>query len=208
MRIALVLTMLVALPLALGACGNDDPDPTTVLDRALSRSNLAQFAAGQGEAGQGEREAGMVAVQALGHQDRVLDERRVAAGPRVMSELTQALGSGSGLRKLVDNLAYDGVTTTGGTATDHISGQLDVAGMARALKDAGGDEVGSLAGIDGPPDLEKSLHSADFDLFAGQEDGVIRRLDLTLALDDPDNALPPTRIRFSLTPDVSGNPID
>lgn len=195
LRITLALTVLLALPLAFVACGESDPDPTTVLDRALSRSNLAGFAINEDG-----RDGGIVSVQALGYEDRVLDQRQVAAGPRVMSELRAALGSGSGLRRLVDDLEYEGEAPVEEAATDHISGQLEVAGLARALKEAGGDEVGSLAGLDGSADLEKTLTSAEFDLYAGQDDGVIRRLDLTLALDDPDNALPPTRIRFSLMP--------
>ena len=48
--------------------------------------------------------------------------------------------------------------------------------LARALEEAGGSEVGSLAGVGNEVDLEDSLAAADFDLFAGTEDGTIRKL--------------------------------
>ena len=47
--------------------------------------------------------------------------------------------------------------------------------------------------------LEESLIEAQFDLYAAADGGPFQQLDLTLSLDDRDNALPPTRIRFSLT---------
>lgn len=196
----LVLALLLALPVAIAACGNEDPDPATVLDRALTPEHLSGFGDGSGGAA-----GGVVAVQALGYEDRVLNERRVAASPAVMSQIREALGADNGLRALVGGLEYEGNETVDGAGTNHISGDLDVAGLARALKDAGGGGVGKVAGAAGPADLEDSLTAADFDLFADSETGSIRRLDLTLALDDPDNALPPTRIRFSLTPESPGD---
>lgn len=199
LRIILALTLLTALPLALTGCGEEDPEPTTVLDRALSRTNLAEFGAGAGN-----QAGGTVAVQSLGYEDRVLGQRQVAAGPEVISGLKEALGSSSGLRSLVEDLAWEGEEEIAGLTVNRVSGQLDVAGMARALNQAGGSDVGRIAGLDGAADLEETLSDASFDLYAGKDDGVLRRLDLTLALDDPDNALPPTRIRFSLTPGSPG----
>jgi hypothetical protein len=199
LRIPVASIVLLALVLALAGCGGKDPDPEQVLDRALTRENLAEFGRDpSGPAG------GVVEVQALGYEDRVLQEQRVEANPSVMTRIRDALGSDSGLRGLLDDLEYEGEADLSGTGTDHVSGQLEVAGLARALDDAGGGGVSQLAGVDRDIDLEKSLVSAGFDLYAGQEDSVIRRLDLTLAIDDPGNALPPTRIRFSLTPDSSG----
>lgn len=195
LRIPLVLGMLVSLVIVVAGCGSEDPDPGDVLDRALTRQNLSGF--GNGPEGP---TAGVVSVQALGFEDRILDERRVAADPQVMSEIRQALGADSGLRGMVEDLEFEGTEELAGAETSHISGSIEVAGLADALERAGGSEVGSLAGVDREAALEDSLVAADFDLFAGAEDGTIRRLDLTLAFDDPDNALPPTRIRFSLTP--------
>ncbi|MCB0862588.1 MAG: hypothetical protein KDB66_05165 [Solirubrobacterales bacterium] len=199
LRFPLLAMLLLAIPVALPGCGGNDPDPATVLDRALTRENLSAFGNGpEGPAG------GVVKVQALGYEDRVLDEREVAARASVMSDIREALGADSGLRGLVDDLQYDGTEAVAGVATSHVSGDLDVAGLAKALDQAGGGDVGAIAGVDTGKNLEDSLVAADFDLYAGEEDGTIRRLDLTLALDDPDNALPPTRIRFSLTPNPSG----
>ena len=56
----------------------------------------------------------------------------------------------------------------------------------------------------GPGELERlgeTRTAAGFDLYSAVGDSRLERLDLTLAVDDPDNALPPTRIRFSLTVD-------
>jgi hypothetical protein len=198
LRIPLASTVLLALLLAFGGCGGSEPDPEQVLDRALTLENLAEFGRGQdGPAG------GVVEVEALGYEDRVLQEQSVKADPSVITQIRDALGSDSGLRGLLGDLEYDGEADLSGTETDHVSGELEVAGLARALDDAGGSGIGRLAGVDKGIDLEKTLTSAEFDLYAGQNDSVIRRVDLTLAIDDPDNALPPTRIRFSLTPDSS-----
>lgn len=194
-RILLILTVSLALLAGQTGCGESDPDPATVLDRALTGEKLAGFGSGpQGSAG------GVVAVEALGYGDRVLDERRVVATPAVMAQVKAGLGADSGLRGLAEDLRYDGTENVSGSETDHISGQLDVEKLGRALGGSRGEGLGALAGVPDEAALRNSLASADFDLFAGSDDGVIRRLDLTLALDDPDNALPPTRIRFSLTP--------
>jgi hypothetical protein len=199
LRIPLVLTILLTFVVAVAGCGNSDPDPANLLDRALTPENLSGF--GNGPAGP---TGGVVSVQALGYQDRVLQEQRVGASRTVMSDIRQALGADSGLRGLVDDLRYDGTEEVAGVETDHISGSLDVAGLARALDKAGGGDLGQVAGVETGKDLKDSLSAADFDLYAGEDDGTIRKLDLVLAFDDPDNALPATRIRFSLTPDSSG----
>ncbi len=143
---------------------------------------------------------------ALGFEDRVLDERKVGASAAVMSQIREALGADSGLRSMVDGLEYEGTDVVDGLPVSHVSGDLDVAGLASALEDAGGADVKALAGVDAGGSLEDSLADASFDLYAGEDDGTVRRLDLTLAFDNPDNALPPTRIRFSLTSVPSAPP--
>lgn len=199
-RFPLFVALAIALFAGVAGCGDSEPDASGVLDRALTRGKLAGF----GASPDGSSRGGVVAVQALGYEDGILDERRVGAPPAVMDEIRAALGADSGLRGLAGDLAYEGTTTVDGVDTDHISGSLEVAGLAAALEEAGADEVGSLAGVERGRALGETLAGARFDLYAGREDGVIRRLDLTLSLDDPDNALPPTRIRFSLTPAGSG----
>lgn len=195
LRILILLGALsVLIPVSAG-CGESEPDPATVLDRALTLQNLSRFA--QDADGPG---SGVVAVQALGYEDRVLSERQVAAEREVMSEIRQALGAESGLRALVEDLEYHGQDVVNGVVVEHVSGELGAEALARALARAGADDVSALADLDPDSGLEDALAGADFDLYAGSDDGVIRRLDLTLALDDPDNALPPSRIRFSLTP--------
>lgn len=194
LRNPIALAVLLALAPFLVACGSSDPDPADVLDRALTRENLSDFGNGpEGPVG------GVVTVQALGFEDRILDERRVGASAAVMSQIREALGADSGLRGMVEGLEYEGTDAVDGLPVSHVSGDLDVAGLASALEDAGGADVKALAGVDSGGSLEDSLTDASFDLYAGEDDGTVRRLDLTLAFDNPDNALPPTRIRFSLT---------
>lgn len=180
-------------------CGESEPDPEPILDRALRQENLYAFGQVQGSPAENG-----VAVQSLGHEDAVLDQKLVAAGSEVMTAIRSALGSEEGLRDLIAGLEYEGTDVVKGTVVDHVSGDLDVEGMAQALTKAGGGEVASLAGQAGARSLKQSLVATDFDLYAGQDDGVIRQLDLTIAIDDPDNALPPTRIRFSLAPGPNG----
>lgn len=193
-RNPIALAVLLLLLPFLAACGSSDPDPADVLDRALTRENLSAFGNGpDGPVG------GVVAVQALGFEDRVLEERKVGASVAVMSQIREALGADSGLRGMVDGLTYEGSQEVEGYPTSHVSGKLDVEGLARSLENAGGADLGALAGVDARNDLQDTLADARFDLYADEEAGTVRRLDLTLAFDDPDNALPPTRIRFSLT---------
>lgn len=140
-------------------------------------------------------------MQALGYGDGVLDERRIQATPEVMGEIRDGLGGDSGLRGLVDDLEFTGTGDVDGVAVEEITGNLDVTGLADALERVGAGDVNELAGVESGKSLRGSLTEASFDLYASREQGNIERLDLTLSLDDPDNALPPVRIRFSLTPD-------
>ena len=192
------MTILLGLLLVVAGCGNDEPDPGQVLDRALTRENLSGFADGP----DGPR-GGVVTVTALGFGDAVLEERRLKAGPSDLTAIREALGSSdSGLRSLVEGLSLEADEQIDGITANHVSGDLATGELADALTDAGAGDVGSLAGVRQQRGLDETLADADFDLYVGEEDGVIRRLDLTLSLDDPDNALPATRIRFSLTPDL------
>lgn len=91
LRNPIALAVLLALAPFLVACGSSSPDPADVLDRALTRENLSDFGNGpDGPVG------GVVTVQALGFEDRVLDERKVGASAAVMSQIREALGADPG----------------------------------------------------------------------------------------------------------------
>lgn len=173
------------VPMTAG-CGSESPDPGTVLERALVPERLRAAV---------PRAA--VTVQSLGYEDRILEERRLPVPATALGEIRTALAdSNEGFRDLATGLEYEGIDEIGGEETDHISGDLDTDALAGALdgSTAGSSEALGLPGTD----LRRNLVEATFDLYAGTADSVLRRLDLTLGLDDPDNALPPTRIRFSL----------
>ncbi len=186
-----ILTLAIFLLVPAGAfiagCGAESPDPDTVLERSLAPERLATAFP----------EAG-VTVQSLGYEDRVLEERRLAVPDHVLREIRAALAdSNEGFRDLADGLEYVGTAEIGGEETDHISGELDTVALADALDGSSAASPDAI-GLPGS-DLDQTLVGAGFDLYSGTADDVLRRLDLTLSLDDPDNALPPTRIRFSLT---------
>lgn len=185
--LSIAILLLASAGAVIAGCGQDRPDPQTVLKRTLApeRLNSAMPEA-------------TVLVQSLGYEDRVLEERGLEVPAAALDEIRGALGdSNEGFRDLATGLEDEGTAEVGGVETDHVSGELDTAALADALEGSEQTSVGRL-GLPGA-DLSRNLVAADFDLYSGTADGVLRRLDLTLALDDPDNALPPTRIRFSLT---------
>jgi hypothetical protein len=93
---------------------------------------------------------------------------------------------------------------------DRVSGSIDVDGLIEAVQplasstgDPGSGEVPGLGDLD---QLSESLVAAGFELSASGDDGRMERFDLILSLDDPENSLPPSRIRFSLTdPGTAGS---
>lgn len=179
---------LLALPGSLIAgCGgeNHSPDPQQVMNEALRPEGL-EPALRDGE----------IRVQSLDSENRLLNERVVTIPEAVVDRLGRSLGrSRAGFSLLTRGLAYRGETTVEGATTDHVSGRLDKRLLVRAAAGAG-DPIGPGLSAE---TLKQGLAAADFDLYADPTDGRLRRLDLTLALDDPDNAGSPTRIRFSLT---------
>jgi len=182
----LAIALLPPFGAALSACGDDPPDPEEVLERTLRADRLAAAI-----------ERPTVRVQSLGYEDRVLEERAVPVPEPVLRRLRRALAaSNRGFREIATDLEYEGTAEVAGAESDHVAGRLEPDALAAAVGRAGGAAEG--LGLPGS-ELERSLVEARFDLYSGAADGVLRRLDLTLSLDDPDNALPPTRIRFSLT---------
>lgn len=138
-----------------------------------------------------------VRVQSLGYEDRPLEERVLDVPEPVLRQLRVALGdSRRGFRDLAEDLRYEGESGSGDRAVDHISGTLDTGVLVRAAARAGA--TGTIRPGLSAESLENGLTRVGFDLYGDRASGALDRLDLTLTLDDPDNASPPTRIRFSL----------
>ena len=175
-------------------CGEDSEpaDPYEVLNRAF-----AEDATGA---------AAEVEVASLGLDDQALKTRTLSLDSGTYLSIREAIASPqAGLEAVVTDIETEGTEEVDGVETDHVSGQLDVGALIGALVaalegGAGVDENGDpLPGLADLENLRETLVEGDFDLFAAIDDGAFERLDMTLSLDDRDNALPPTRIRFSLT---------
>lgn len=191
---------LLACSLFLGAgvqsgCGGDEPEPANpnqVLNRAF-----AQPASGEGAE---------VEVASLGLEDQTLKARTLSLNPATYAAIREAIGSPQrGLEAVVVDIETEGTEDLDGVEVNHVSGLLDVDGLVDSLikaSDAGAaleEEGAGLPGVGELEQLKETLVEGRFDLFARTDDGGFERLDLTLSLDDRENALPPTRIRFSLT---------
>jgi len=170
-------------------CGGESPapEPQPVMDRALTPESLETALP-----------AATVAVQSLAADDSVLQQQVLRVPGPVLNRLRHGLGrSGQGFAGLVRELAWRGRPEVDGVATDHITGRLDPHALAQAARRVAGRD-GFSRGLS-TDTLGEGVAEARFDLYADRSDGGLERLDLTLALDHPDNASPPTRIRFSLT---------
>ncbi len=192
---------LAFLPIA--GCGGSDPDPQQVLDTALSRDSLFSPPIGEAE----------VEVASLGFEDRVLESRLLAIDRDTNESLREALagsatdssgeGGDRGLSALIDDLSAEGSVELDGVEVDRVSGSIDVGRLLEQVRpltgQPGASESEAIPGVGELDQLEDSLVAAEFVLFAEEEDGSLERFDLILSLDDTENALPPSRIRFSLT---------
>ena len=190
-------------------CGEDPPaEPGQVIERAMD--DLSSTGAGA------RGPSAEVEVASLGFEDQPLQTRILAVNPGTYAAIREAItgpepddeagtgaGEGGGLIGLAGDIESQGTEEIDGIEVDHVSGTFDVENLIGSL--SGAIESGGVAGDAGLPglgDLEQlreTLTEATFDLYAATEDGSFERLDLTLSLDDRENALPPTRIRFSLT---------
>lgn len=195
-----------AILLPLSGCGSDAA-PEQVLDTALSRDSLLSPPIGRAQ----------VEVASLGFEDAVLDSRILRIDRDTNRTVREALadsapGAGSGdpadredagLAALIEGLASNGTGELDGVEVERVRGAIDVDRLLERIRplaeDPAAEESGSIPGVGELDQLEETLTAADFELFAAEGDGALVRFDLILSLDDPENALPPSRIRFSLT---------
>jgi hypothetical protein len=85
----------------------------------------------------------------------------------------------------LSDVTNEGTVDIEGTETVHISGSADVAQIvadARRLAEAGGQAAGLPPGE--LENLQESVRDATVDVYTGADDNILRRLDLTLELDD------------------------
>lgn len=220
---SLLVLLAVAILLPLSGCGGEpEADPQQVLDTALNRESLLALPVAPAE----------VEVASLGFNDAVLDSRRLAISAGTNRTIREALagsagegvGAGEGtdegaggdaeqgLAGLIDGLATGEAAELDGEQVDSVTGSIDVDGLiesVRPLAEEPGDEGSAeIPGVGELDRLQQTLVAAEFELFAAGDDGSLERFDLILSFDVPDNALPPSRIRFSLTdaPPGAGTP--
>jgi hypothetical protein len=108
-------------------------------------------------------------------------KQQLAAG--TSSQQTQAR------QQLVDqfkgsltDLKSEGSADVGGTQTDHISGKLDIAKILDAALRASSQASGIAPSLPNASQIS-SAAQASFDLYVGQSDHIIRKLDLTVKVD-------------------------
>lgn len=91
------------------------------------------------------------------------------------------------------DLSNDGTEDVEGTETIHISGQADVPDLVADVKQivenvpqaAARIDAGQLSQLD---QLTGIVESADFDIYSGEDDDVLRKLEANLELNPPDAA--------------------
>ena len=198
-----VLTVCLTVLLATGAffaagCGDEtEPiDPRQVIETAFPEG---------GDLYTGVTSAS-VEVSSIGYQDSVLESRTLPVDAGTYAQVKEAIGGSGkseGLFGLATNVESAGTEELDGTEVDHVTGEFNVKKLVDQLESAS-EQVGdaaaaALPGVGELAELREKLVGAEFDLYAQSEDGSLEQLDLTLSIDDRENASPPTRIRFSLT---------
>jgi hypothetical protein len=97
------------------------------------------------------------------------------------------------------DLSNDGTEDVDGTETIHISGQADVPKLVADLKKII-EQVPQAADQVTPDQLSQFdqvsnlIESADFDIYTGADDDVLRKLDASLQIDPPDTAGTPSSV--------------
>lgn len=98
----------------------------------------------------------------------------------------------------VTDVTSEGTEDLDGTEVNHVSGSADVGAIVVDLQSIA-EQSGQAEQLD-PAALEQvenSVQSATIDVFAGAEDGILRRLELNLELTDPTGAAGAVTIAFS-----------
>lgn len=191
-----LLALVVLLPA--GCVGSDPPDPRTLLDSAFAREALTRGPVGPAS----------VEVANLGFGDRVLEARIVPVTAPTHRRLLEVLasdrsgeGAATGLASLADDLETGKGGEVSGVEVYPVRGTIETGDLIAALEEGGGSQVGEDLGVGGVASLRKGLRSVEFTAWVSKAGSRLERLDLTIALDDPGNALPPSRIRFRLDGD-------
>jgi hypothetical protein len=207
-RSSLLSLALAAILVPLSGCGGGtDTDPQPVLDTALSRESLLAPPVGPAD----------VEVASLGFEDAVLDRQILRIDRETHVAVLEALAGSNegnedlGLATVIEDLSAEEPLELDGVEVERVSGSIDVEGLIEQIRPLSesqedGEASGEIPGVGQLNQLEQSLVAADFELFADESDGSLERFDLILALDDPGNSLPPSRIRFSLTQAGEVNP--
>ena len=102
------------------------------------------------------------------------------------------------------NLENEGTEDVEGTETIHISGQADVSGLLediRRIADRAGPAADQITG-DQLAQIEESIQSADFDVYSGEDDNVLRKVTASLEVapsEETAGAPDSLTVDFSLT---------
>ena len=83
------------------------------------------------------------------------------------------------------NLSNDGTEDLDGTSVVHVSGDVDVSQIATDLIGIAQTVPGASAQVDQAQvdQLESAISDASFDVYSGEDDDILRKLDLNLSID-------------------------
>ena len=83
------------------------------------------------------------------------------------------------------NLSNDGTEDLDGTSVVHVSGDVDVSQIATDLIGIAQTVPGASAQVDQAQvdQLESAISDASFDVYSGEDDNILRKLDLNLSID-------------------------
>ena len=144
-------------------------------------------------------------VANLGFGGRVLEARIVPVATSTHREILRTLSSGpsgegatTGLVSLAEDLETGRGGEVGGVEAYPVNGTIETEDLVEAVEGDNGGDVGRDLGVGDLQALRKELRSVEFTAWVSKVEERLERLDLILALDDPGNALPPSRIRFRL----------